>query len=85
MEDQRAVRRAGRSLVRMHFLILLAAASAQPPRPAAITRQPKASVRILRAEPASREWNRKSGAHKREMLVREADGTMTRLRLVEYE
>jgi hypothetical protein len=68
----------------MLLLLLLASSSTPPPRGAAVV-QASARGRIVRAEPASREWKEKGSAHKREILVREADGSLTRLRLVEHE
>lgn len=67
------------------LLVLLVAATAQPPPP---PRPPIAQAtargRVLHAEPASRLW--KDGkAQTREILVREVDGALTRLLLVEHQ
>lgn len=45
-----------------------------------------ASVRLLTPASASqRDWKKADLTHKREILVREADGRTTRLRLIEHE
>ncbi|WP_028969649.1 hypothetical protein [Sphingomonas sp. URHD0057] len=66
------------------LFVLFVVASAPPlPRLPAVA-QATARGRVIRGEPASREW-KEGSAHKREILVREADGSLTRLRLVEHE
>ena len=70
----------------MLFILFLASAPAEQARPALAFAQAKISVRILEAKPASREWREQDGtAHKRVVLIREADGRVTRLRLIEHE
>jgi len=70
----------------MLFILFLVSAAAAEPKPALAIAQARASVRILQAKPASEEWKEEDGGvHKREILVREADGRVTRLRLVEHE
>ena len=70
----------------MHWLLLLAAASTQPP-PVRVgaAREARATGRIVRFEQVSREWNDRAPVQRREILIRESDGRMTRLRLVEHE
>lgn len=66
------------------FLALAAAAAPGTPPPVASTAQ--ASVRLLHAQSASKkDWEAADPSHKREILVKEADGRMTRVRLIEHE
>jgi len=69
----------------MIALILLGAAVIVEPRP-----QPRpqaiATVRILRPLSASeKDWLSGSAAHRREIMVREKDGRLTAVRLIEHE
>ena len=65
------------------FLALAAAATEAPPRVASTA---EASVRLLHAQSASKkDWEAADPSHKREILVRESDGRMTRVRLIEHE
>ena len=46
----------------------------------------QASARVLHAARASEsQWRASDARHVREILVKEADGRMSRLRLIEYE
>lgn len=77
------------------MIILLALASAAPNSaaapPAAQTAARsaatvQASVRIVHAASASpKDWKEAAPGHRREILIREADGRTTRLRLIEHE
>jgi hypothetical protein len=67
----------------MILLLALGAAAAAAPRVATAA---QAMVRVLRPVSASeRDWKEARSGHKREILVREADGRTTRLRLIEHE
>lgn len=76
-------------------MILLALAAAMPATapdrgrpapPAAVTAGASATVRILHSASASaNDWSKPGAAHKREILIREADGKLTPLRIIEYE
>lgn len=66
------------------FLALAAAAATETPPRVASTAE--ASVRLLHAQSASKkDWEAADTSHKREILVRESDGRMTRVRLIEHE
>jgi hypothetical protein len=69
----------------MLLLLAIASASSQAPRNVHLVPQAKASVRIVRAVSAAEEWKSDETRHKREVLIREPDGTMTRVRLIEHE
>lgn len=70
----------------MLFILLLASAPAERASPALTLAQARVSVRILQGKPASREWGEEEvTAHKRVVLIREADGRVTRLRMIEHE
>jgi hypothetical protein len=66
------------------FIALGAAVIVAPrpqPRPQAI-----AAVRILKAASASeKDWLSETAAHRREIMVRERDGRLTAVRLIEHE
>ena len=65
------------------FVLLALAATVAAPAPSAAA---QATVRILRPVTASeREWKQTPSPHKREIIVKEADGRMTRLRGIEHE
>ena len=66
------------------LLVPLASAASQPP-PAVATAH--ATVRVVgRAAHASEaDWKRADARHTRELLVKEKDGSTTRLRLIEYQ
>ena len=69
----------------MIALILLGAVVIVEPRP-----QPRpqaiATVRILRSLSASeKDWLSGSATHRREIMVREKDGRLTAVRLIEHE
>ncbi len=67
----------------MVLLLALGAAAAAAPRVATAA---QATVRVLRPVSASeRDWKEARSGHKREILVKEADGRTTRLRLTEHE
>jgi hypothetical protein len=68
----------------MLLVLLLAATAAPAPKPGTAAARATAQGRVLHAEPASRVW-KEGSAQKREIVVREADGSLTRLRLVEHE
>jgi len=64
-------------------VLVLASAAAPPPPVAAIS---QATVRVMRASRASEaEWKRADPAHRREILVRQADGSTTRLLVIDHE
>ena len=78
----------------MILLLALAAVAApqaapDPGRPspsATVAASASATVRILHSATASsKDWSRPARGQKREVLVREADGRVTRLRLIEHE
>ena len=65
------------------LLALAATVAAPPPAPSAAA---QATVRILRPVTASeREWKQTPSPRKREIIVKEADGRMTRVRVIEHE
>jgi len=91
---QVAVRFGSATSGEMILLLALAAVAApqaapDPGRPspsAAVAASASATVRILHSATASsKDWSRPAGGQKREVLVREADGRVTRLRLIEHE
>lgn len=68
----------------MIVLLALAATAIAAPRPPSAAAQ--ATVRVLRPVTASeREWKQTPSPHKREIIVKEADGRMTRVRVIEHE
>ena len=72
----------------MIILVLSAAAAAQRPEPAAsaAASAARATVRVLHAVRASQaDWDRGGARHAREVIVKQADGRMIRLRLTEFE
>jgi hypothetical protein len=69
----------------MLLLLAIASASSQPPPKVHLVAQAKASVRIVRAVSAAEEWKSDETRHKHEVLIRESDGTTTRVRLIEHE
>lgn len=69
----------------MVFLLFLAVAPASAPLVSRPVSDARASVHIVRAEPASRDWSDPNVLHKREIEVREADQGRTLLRLIEHE
>jgi hypothetical protein len=69
----------------MVILLFLAIA---PARTALMTRpvtDATATVRVVRGEAASRDWNDRNVPHKREIEIREADQGKTLVRLIEHE
>jgi hypothetical protein len=64
-------------------LILFEAAQAHQP---AVKPQAIATVRILQSVSASeRDWRAAPAIHRRQILVREKDGRLTQVRVIEYE
>jgi len=66
------------------FLVPLASA---PPAPPAAIATAQATVRVLRrvARASEADWKRADAHQTREILVKEKDGSTTRLRLIEYQ
>jgi hypothetical protein len=68
----------------MLVLLVLSAASLPSIRKAELNAQ--VSVRVLRAVTASKtEWNKSASPHRKEILVKEPGGKLTRVRIIEYE
>ena len=68
------------------LLLALATVAAQPAAPVAVTRQVRATVRIVSAPPLRfKELEQKSPHMLREAKVRAVDGTLLPARLVEFE
>jgi len=67
----------------MFCAILLAVSATAEVRPAV---QASASARVVRAVSSSeQEWRSPSAHHRRQRLVREADGRVTVLRIIDHE
>jgi len=69
----------------MVFLLFLAIAPSRTPVVTRPAMDATATVRIVRGEAASRDWNDRNVPHKREIEIREADGGKTLVRLIEHE
>ena len=69
----------------MVILLFLALAPARTPIVARPITNATATVRIVRGEAASRDWNDRNLPHKREIEIREADQRRTLVRLIEHE
>jgi hypothetical protein len=69
----------------MVFLVFLAIIPARTPVVVRPVTDATATVRIVRGEAASRDWNDHNVPHKRQVEVREADGGRTQVRLIEHE
>jgi hypothetical protein len=67
-------------------LVLLALSAASVNSVTRVESTAQAKVRVLKAATASKaEWARSATPHKKEVLVKEADGRLTLVRIVEYE
>jgi hypothetical protein len=68
----------------MLLLVPLASAASEP---APATASAQATVQVLRrvARASDADWKRADARQTREVLVKEKDGTTTRLRLIEYQ
>ena len=69
----------------MVILLFLAIAPARTPIVTRPVTDATATVRIVRGEAASRDWNDRNVPHKREIEIREVDQGTTLVRLVEHE
>lgn len=70
-----------------HSGAMFASPAPEPVRPPVhIERQAVATVRVLTSASASaKDWESTPEAQRREILIRETDGRITRLRLIEHE
>lgn len=83
-EDQALLRR--NAATARGVILLLALSHASAVAAAEPVSTAKATVRVLQPVSASKnQWDRPDTRHKREVLVKEADGRITRMRLIENE
>jgi hypothetical protein len=68
------------------MLVLLALSAASVPTATKVESNAQATVRVLKSASASKAaWATSASPHKKEVLVKEDDGRLTLVRIVEFE